>query len=228
MNRRCGLGAGASTTAVVAQPFSVESTGHNRQQFLPKQSPGTKTQRRSPFLSPFFSLTNTATQATPPPKHSGRRAPLRTKPQAHPVDPSCPFPCSHLLDHISVIFPPFSPVFCAFSPSRRGGSNEPQAGTQSQETAGTKPKRGKLPLSFDTPGANQRINWMVLFPSPRHSSNRPDQIAALLWPLALDGWPKGLGGCARCGWRCGAQAKHSSHPPPSPFGQRWTLSAPQA
>ena len=28
------------------------------------------------------------------------------------------------------------PVFCAFSTSRRGGSNEPQAGTQGQETAG--------------------------------------------------------------------------------------------
>ena len=38
------------------------------------------------------------------------------------------FPCSHVLDRISPIFPPFFPVFCAFSPSRRGGSNEPQAG----------------------------------------------------------------------------------------------------
>ena len=37
---------------------------------------------------------------------------------------------SHLLDRISPIFTPFFPVFCAFSPSRRGGSNEPQAGTQ--------------------------------------------------------------------------------------------------
>ena len=27
----------------------------------------------------------------------------------------------------------FFPVFCAFSPSRRGGSNGPQAGTQGQE-----------------------------------------------------------------------------------------------
>ena len=39
----------------------------------------------------------------------------------------------HLLGRISPISPPFFPVFCAFSPSRRGGSNEPQAGTQGQE-----------------------------------------------------------------------------------------------
>ena len=48
---------------------------------------------------------------------------------------------SHLLGRISPIFSPFFLVFCAFSPSRRGGSNEPQAGTQGQETAG-KPPRG--------------------------------------------------------------------------------------
>ena len=41
---------------------------------------------------------------------------------------------SHLSDRISPISAPFFPVFCAFSPSRRGGSNEPQAGTQDQET----------------------------------------------------------------------------------------------
>ena len=37
---------------------------------------------------------------------------------------------SHVLGRISrpICFP-FSPIFCAFSPSRRGGSNEPQAGT---------------------------------------------------------------------------------------------------
>ena len=43
---------------------------------------------------------------------------------------------SHLLDRISPISPPFPPVLCAFSPSRRGGSNELPAGTQGQETAG--------------------------------------------------------------------------------------------
>ena len=41
---------------------------------------------------------------------------------------------SHLLGRISPISPSFSPALCAFSPSRRGGSNEPQAGTQGQET----------------------------------------------------------------------------------------------
>ena len=68
-------------------------------------------------------------------------------------------PCSHVLGHISPIFSPFFLLFCAFSPSRRGGSNEPQAETQGQETAGKGTKRGELPPSFDTPGANQRINW---------------------------------------------------------------------
>ena len=31
----------------------------------------------------------------------------------------------HVLGRISPIFPPFFPVFCAFSPSRRGGSKSP-------------------------------------------------------------------------------------------------------
>ena len=43
-----------------------------------------------------------------------------------------------VLDHISPIFPPFFLVFCVFSPSRPGGSSEPQAGTQGQEIAGTR------------------------------------------------------------------------------------------
>ena len=47
---------------------------------------------------------------------------------------------SHFLGRISPIFPPFFPVFCAFSPSRRGGSNEPQAGAQGQETVARAPK----------------------------------------------------------------------------------------
>ena len=64
---------------------------------------------------------------------------------------------SHLLDHISPIFSPFFLVFCAFSPPRRDGSNEPQAGTQGQETAGKGTKRGELPPSFDTPDAVGRI-----------------------------------------------------------------------
>ena len=46
----------------------------------------------------------------------------------------------HVLGRISPIFSPFFPVFCAFSPSRRGGSNELQAGTQGQETAARAPK----------------------------------------------------------------------------------------
>ena len=52
---------------------------------------------------------------------------------------------SHLLDRISPVFSPFFPVFCAFSPPRRDGSNEPQAGTQGQETAGTRAKSSELP-----------------------------------------------------------------------------------
>ena len=41
---------------------------------------------------------------------------------------------SHCLGRISSMFSPFFPVFCAFSPSCRGDSNEPQAGTQGRET----------------------------------------------------------------------------------------------
>ena len=47
---------------------------------------------------------------------------------------------SHVLGHISPTFSPFFPVFCAFSPSRRGGSNEPQVGTQGRETVPREPK----------------------------------------------------------------------------------------
>ena len=46
----------------------------------------------------------------------------------------------HVLGRISPIFPPFFPVFCAFSPSRRGGSNEPKTGIQGQETVSRAPK----------------------------------------------------------------------------------------
>ena len=52
----------------------------------------------------------------------------------------------------------FPPVFGAFSSPRRGGSSEPQAGTQGQETA-ARGKRGEFSPSFDTADANQRINW---------------------------------------------------------------------
>ena len=48
---------------------------------------------------------------------------------------------SQLLDHISPISSPFFLVFCAFSPSRRGGSNEPKTGIQGQETVSRAPKR---------------------------------------------------------------------------------------
>ena len=68
---------------------------------------------------------------------------------------------SHFLVHISPIFFPKIPVFCAFSPSRRGGSNGPQAGTQGQERAGKGTKRGNLPPSFDTPGAVGRITCVI-------------------------------------------------------------------
>eukprot|EP01045_Picozoa_sp_COSAG04_P000015 COSAG04_NODE_1_length_58448_cov_23.476478_15_plen_287_part_00 len=47
---------------------------------------------------------------------------------------------SHVLGRISPIFSPFFPVFCAFSPSRRGGSNEPKTGIQGHETVSRAPK----------------------------------------------------------------------------------------
>ena len=46
----------------------------------------------------------------------------------------------HVLGRISPIFSPFFPVFCAFSLSRRGGSNEPKTGIQGQETASRAPR----------------------------------------------------------------------------------------
>ena len=67
----------------------------------------------------------------------------------------------HVLGRISPIFPPFFPVFCALSPSRRGGSNEPQAETQGQETAGKGTKTRDLGPSFDTPDAVGRITCVA-------------------------------------------------------------------
>ena len=79
--------------------------------------------------------------------------------RALPVDPSlAPF-----LRTSQAVSRPFVPrfflVFCAFSPSRRGGSNEPQAETQGQERAGTRTKTQELGPSFDTPAAVGRITW---------------------------------------------------------------------
>eukprot|EP01045_Picozoa_sp_COSAG04_P001048 COSAG04_NODE_31_length_35649_cov_21.693052_17_plen_241_part_00 len=57
-------------------------------------------------------------------------SPTRKSHCAGPVTSPPPIPraCTcYLLDRISPIFPPFFPIFCAFSPSRRGGSNKPQA-----------------------------------------------------------------------------------------------------
>eukprot|EP01045_Picozoa_sp_COSAG04_P004862 COSAG04_NODE_217_length_19889_cov_59.963221_9_plen_262_part_00 len=84
----------------------------------------------------------TARQSTPT-RMRHRRANARAATAAAAPEPAAemdaqviPTP-SHLLDRISPIFAPFFLLFCAFSPSRRDGSNEPQAGTQGQETAGT-------------------------------------------------------------------------------------------
>ena len=45
-----------------------------------------------------------------------------------------PTPAHFLRPYLAHFPPHFFPLFCAFSPSRRDGSNEPQAGTQGQET----------------------------------------------------------------------------------------------
>ena len=54
-------------------------------------------------------------------------------PRPLPGDPDSFTPFRPYLAHSSPVFL----VFCAFSPSRRGGSNEPKTGAQGQETAGT-------------------------------------------------------------------------------------------
>ena len=50
------------------------------------------------------------------------------------VIPPVPSSFALLRPYLAHFFPVFL-VFCAFSPSRRDGSNEPQAGTQGQDTA---------------------------------------------------------------------------------------------
>ena len=80
-----------------------------------------------------------------------------------------PQPASHFLDHISPIFPPFFLVFCAFSPSRRGGSNQPQAGTQGQETVARAPKhRFAGPANS---GCSERMGGLAA--GPRHDAGDP-------------------------------------------------------
>ena len=51
-----------------------------------------------------------------------------------------------LRPYLAHFFPVF-PLFCAFSPPRRDGSNEPQAGTQGQETVARAPKHRFAGLS---------------------------------------------------------------------------------
>ena len=55
-----------------------------------------------------------------------------TQPLCFQVSPTPATPFRPYLAHFAPVFS----RFCAFSPPRRGGSNEPQAGTQGQETAG--------------------------------------------------------------------------------------------
>ena len=92
------------------------------------------------------------------------------------------------------MFAPFFPVFCALSPPGRGGSNEPQAGTQGQETAGARAKRGELRPSFDTPGAVGRINWTV---------RAQDDVGR--GPLRVVAMAQASGGGARVGWEGGKE-----------------------
>ena len=73
------------------------------------------------------------------------------------VIPPAPSLFTRSRSYLARFFPLFL-VFCAFSPPGRDGSNEPQAGTQGQETAGKGTKSGELRPSFDTPGAVGRIN----------------------------------------------------------------------
>ena len=53
---------------------------------------------------------------------------------------------SHLLDHISPIFSPFFPVFCAFSRSCRGGSNEPKPEPRARKQPARGPRGESSPL----------------------------------------------------------------------------------
>ena len=70
--------------------------------------------------------------------HYRKAAALRaSSAQGGDLDPKVIPTPSRVLDRISHISSPFFPVFCAFSPPRRDGSNELQARTQGQETAGT-------------------------------------------------------------------------------------------
>eukprot|EP01045_Picozoa_sp_COSAG04_P024553 COSAG04_NODE_3079_length_3189_cov_7.995469_3_plen_185_part_00 len=77
------------------------------------------------------------------PKRSSTRSPGRS-PGNSPTSQVIPTPL-HVLGRISPIFSPFFPAFCALSPSRRGGSNEPKTGTQGQETVPRAPKHQLTP-----------------------------------------------------------------------------------
>ena len=87
---------------------------------------------RTDNSSAGFLFVNNYQRLFPLPTHTavrfavtGRDGSTLTVPSAQVI----PTP-SRVLDRISPIVSSFPPVFCAFSPSRRGGSNEPQAGNQ--------------------------------------------------------------------------------------------------
>ena len=126
-------------------------------------------------------------------------APAAARRQVIPPVPSL----STLLRPYLAHFPPFSFVFCAFSPSRRGGSNEPQARTQGQETTGTRAKRGELPPSFDAPDANQRINWQ-LRERVREDLRKEAAAKAKRKAAAAEARRRKLEACKKAAW-CGVQ-----------------------
>ena len=111
----------------------------------------------------------------------------------------------HVLGRISPISPPFFPVFCAFSPSRRGGSNKPQAGTQGQETVARAPKH-RFGGPANSGGSERMVRVVVkMCWGGRYSPRR-----------ASRSWRGGWGpSTRRGGWCCSAGGTRPGRPQPA-------------
>ena len=75
-------------------------------------------------------------------------------------DPSCPFLCSHFLDHISPISPPFFFRFLRVFTVSPGRFQRAPSRNPGPRNGGTRPKAQDLSPSFGAPVANQRTSWV--------------------------------------------------------------------
>ena len=110
---------------------------------------------------------------------AGGYLPLTPAPPPTPVDPSCPFLCSHVLDHISPISPRFFPLFARFHRLDEAvpTSPKPEPGAKKRTT------RPRGPPSIQALSAYGRNHLDRHNPAPQDKAvdRKADRINRNLW-----------------------------------------------